>query len=95
MSEIIDLSLKPRHWRVLDHLERSDPHWVPGNHLPDGNGRLCGAAGVTLREMKLAGLIEYGKDPAHSHYGYRLTDAGRRRQSPGATIAVPVEEPKA
>lgn len=71
---------------VLEFLARLDG-WCAPARLPDGNGRHCGASAGTLTELKRAVLIEYGKEPGHSHYGYRITDLGReavaiaRRQS--------------
>jgi len=64
---------------VLTALSMADERspYVLANHLPDGNGMQGGASGVKLREMKRAGLVEYGKNAHHSHYGYRITDAGR------------------
>lgn len=63
--------------------------WVPGMRLPNGHGHCTGrhyARGTTLRDMCGAGLIEYGKAPKHSLYGYRITDKGRAALSEGSTL---------
>ncbi len=66
---------------VLKSLAESGAsEWTPGMRLPNGHGHCSGnhhAKGETLRDMRDAGLIEYGKAPKHSLYGYRITDAGR------------------
>lgn len=65
---------------VLQALMRNPDRWTPGTQLPNGHGYcsdLRNASGVTLRAMRDQGLIEYGRDPQHSHNGYRITDAGR------------------
>lgn len=72
----MSVKLTPKITNVLRVLSRADGWMVP-TALPDGNGRAGCASGETLRKMQAAGLIEYGKEPAHSLYGYRITTAGR------------------
>lgn len=72
--------LKRRHHLVLSCLGAQGRSWTPAGSLPDGNGRTGGATGVTLRELinfEAGALIEYGKEPSHSRYGYRITGLGR------------------
>lgn len=71
------MKLSRRHKNVLEFLSRFDG-WCPPARLPDGNGRHCGASAETTRELSRAGLVNYGKEPQHSLYGYRITEAGRR-----------------
>ena len=63
---------------VLRRLANSPDQWVSGYALPNGHGHTHprGASGETLRKMKDAGLIEYGKEPTHSLSGWKITDAG-------------------
>lgn len=70
---------------VLQALLRDPDRWTPGNRLPNGHGHcsdLSHASGVTLRDMRDQGLIQYGKDPKHCLCGYRITEAGRQALSP-------------
>jgi len=68
--------LRPTFRYVLQYLvDKTD--WASGYSLPDGNGRAGGARGEVLSEMRRLGLIEYGKEPKRSHYGWRITEAGR------------------
>jgi hypothetical protein len=69
--------MMPSRTNVLIELAATPMVFVPANRLPDGNGMAGRASGVKLRSMKAAGLIEYGKNDSHSHYGYRITEAGR------------------
>lgn len=84
-------SLKPSYRNVLAHLSaQPDGAWVPQQSLPDGKGfNTCGrcARGEVLREMRQSGWIEYGKEPQHSLYGYRITPEGKR----ALAEAVPAE----
>lgn len=65
---------------ILEHLAKSNG-WVPATQIPNGRGHTVphGARGDRLSELRKLGLIEYGKEPAHSLYGYRLTEAGRSK----------------
>ncbi|MEP9376150.1 hypothetical protein ABLE91_05510 [Aquabacter sp. CN5-332] len=72
--------LKPS-WRfVLTALGKADDY-IPARLLPDGFGRIgngrC-ASGTNLKEMKEAGVIQYGKSLMRAHHGYRITPAGLR-----------------
>lgn len=66
---------------VLKRLDAADDgSWTPGMMLPNGHGHCTGrhfAKHDTLRAMQEAALIEYGKAPLHSLYGYRITTKGR------------------
>lgn len=68
--------LTRRHLEVLRFLARVEG-WVAAMRLPDGNGRFTGASAKTLKELRDRSLVEYGKAPGHSLYGYRATEAGR------------------
>lgn len=72
------MKLTKRHLRALGYLG-SQLGWANQTWIPDGNGHTSsgGASNATMRELKHAGYVEYGKEPQHSHYGYRITDAGR------------------
>ncbi|TKT80031.1 hypothetical protein [Aquamicrobium sp. LC103] len=70
------MKLTRRHLTVLEFLSAIEG-WCAPARLPDGNRRHVGASAHTLTELKRLGFIEYGKEPAHSLYGYRITDAGR------------------
>ena len=69
--------LTRRHLTVLSFLSHVDG-WVAPSRLPDGNNRFCGASADTLLTLRRESLVEYGKEPAQSLYGYRITPAGRR-----------------
>ncbi|MBB3267685.1 hypothetical protein FHW79_005350 [Azospirillum sp. OGB3] len=68
--------MKPTYRNILKVLVTSEG-WVPGSHLPDGNGRPGGARGEVLTAMKADGFIEYGKEPQQSSFGWKATAAGR------------------
>lgn len=72
------MKLTPSFRNVLEALSKVPDEYVLANRLPDGNGRRGGASGIKLKQMKDSGLIEYGKKPQASMYGFRITDAGRR-----------------
>lgn len=76
------MKLKPT-WRNVLMALNGAPGWVGGHMLPDGNGRNGCARGDVLSAMRKAGVIEYGKEPAHSHYGWRITGEGHRVLSQG------------
>jgi hypothetical protein len=63
---------------VLKKLAEKPEVYHNGYVLPNGHGHTHphGATGTTLINMKQAGLIEYGKEPEHSHYGWKITPAG-------------------
>lgn len=69
---------------ILEHLAKV-AGWVSPSHIPNGRGYTHPrpARGDRLSELKKLGLIEYGKEPQHSFYGYRITVAGRRALCPG------------
>lgn len=68
--------MKRSYLNVLEVLARTPDRFILGNQLPDGNGRPGGASGTKLSEMKRAGLIVYGKNQTHSHYGWKISEAG-------------------
>lgn len=73
------MKLTKRRIRALAYLS-NQLTWCNGMFIPDGNGRTSngGASNATLSELKRSGFIEYGKQTTHSHYGWRITPAGRR-----------------
>jgi len=74
------MKLTKRHWNVLNELSARDG-WMSQFSLPDGNGHNGGghnASGATMSELKKTGLAEYGKRESASHYGWRITEAGRK-----------------
>ncbi len=74
--------LTKRHVRALSYLS-SQLTWTPQFSIPDGNGHTTrgGASNETMRELRTEGLVEYGKNPNQSYYGYRITPAGREALS--------------
>lgn len=74
------MKLTKRHINVLNYLS-SQEGWTSRFRLPDGNGNCSGgrnASEATMSELKKYCFVEYGKDPKHSVYGYRITEAGRK-----------------
>ncbi|WP_173050066.1 hypothetical protein [Bosea sp. ANAM02] len=61
---------------VLSFLAQRQGTWTIPTGIPDLKGNLGKVSGVALNELRLAGLIEYGKEPQHSLHGYRLTALG-------------------
>lgn len=61
---------------VLTELAKRPDTFISAHSLPDGNGRAGGASGMKLKEMREAGVVEYGRNDGHSHYGYRITELG-------------------
>jgi len=61
---------------ILEELAKTPDSYVLGNRLPDGHGRAGRATGMTLSDMRKAGLVTYGRNQAHSLYGYRITELG-------------------
>lgn len=57
--------------QILTVLANKPDAWIPSAHLA-GN-----VNGIVLRNMENKGLIVRGKEPQHSTYGYKITDAGR------------------
>ncbi len=68
--------MRPSHLRVLSFLAQRQGTWTIPTGIPDLKGNLGKVSGVALNELRLAGLIEYGKEPQHSLHGYRLTALG-------------------
>lgn len=71
--------MRPSVRNILRYLAERESQWVAQTRIPDGrgyntNGR-C-ARGDILRQLRHEGLVEYGKEPLHSLYGYRITPAG-------------------
>ena len=68
--------MRPSHMHVLSFLAQRQGVWTIPTGIPDLKGNLGKVSGVVLRELRLAGLTEYGKEPQHSLHGYRLTALG-------------------
>ncbi|QGA58246.1 hypothetical protein [Brucella sp. 2280] len=71
------MKLTKRHMHALKYLATLDG-FAPQRYIPDGNGHTStgGASSATMSELKRAGFVEYGKEPRHSLYGYRITETG-------------------
>lgn len=76
------VKLTKRHHRAIAYLG-SQLTWVQQTWIPDGNGHTSrgGASNATMRDLRDVGYVEYGKDAQQSHYGYRITPAGREALS--------------
>ncbi len=61
---------------VLAFLAKHGGAWVIPTQIPNAKGEVGKVSGTMLRELNHAGLVEYGKEPKHSLYGYRLTPLG-------------------
>jgi hypothetical protein len=74
------IDLKRRHILVLEALSKRPDVYIAQTKLPNGNGHCMGnktsASSATMKELTAAGLVEYGKKPLHSMYGYKITNAG-------------------
>ncbi|TWH02470.1 hypothetical protein L614_001800000040 [Ochrobactrum sp. J50] len=72
------MKLTKRHLRALKYLATVDGFALQRS-TPDGNGHTStgGASSATMSDLKTNGLVNYGKEPWHSLYGYRITEAGR------------------
>ena len=73
------MKLTKRHLNALKYLATVDG-FAPQRSIPDGNGHTStgGASSATMSDLKTNGLAIYGKEPWHSLYGYRITEAGRQ-----------------
>lgn len=71
--------MSKRFMNVLRKLGESPDKYHLASSIPNGHGHTQprGATATTLGEMRSFGLIEYGKEPKHSLYGWRITDHGR------------------
>lgn len=72
------VKLTKAEFRALIYLS-SQLVFVPGSHIPNGNGHVAtgGATASTIHGLRAKRLIEFGKEPQQSIYGYRITPAGR------------------
>lgn len=73
------MKLTKRHMNALRHLANRGG-WTLHSRIPDGNGHCSGntcASTETMRELEGFGFVQYGKEPQHSLFGYRITDAIR------------------
>ncbi len=68
--------MRPSHQHILSFLAQREGSWTIPTGIPDLKGNLGKVSGAALRDLQLAGLIEYGKEPQHSLHGYRLTALG-------------------
>lgn len=73
------MSLSRSFRNVLQKLAERPDEYHSAQTLPNGHGHTHprGATGTTLSDMKSFGLIEYGKNPTHSLYGWKITEHGR------------------
>jgi hypothetical protein len=76
------MKLTKAHMRALSYLS-SQLTFVSQRSIPNGNGHTSGggATSQTMAELKREGLVELGKTSIQTHYGYRITPAGRQALS--------------